>query len=230
MTHHSYIGWVQVGGAWALYVLHFHVYPWLVCCSCVCHDMRACLHVLLLVLDLLWCGWVSKLSFFISYFFPRLGLTWSWAFPSSIHSLPYLWVGWHSCHAISLFLPCHPIVPAMLLFGLCLLGLFWACYILSFCSIPIVSIIIGLVLMLFWAFLAHFIAFELPWPILFFWASSVRFISLGIIRPFHFIGYPWPILVLHSHGFLLNLLSFPTQIIISFTFEVYGLFHQPLVT
>ena len=214
MTHHSYIGWVQVGCAWALCVLHFHVYPWLVCCSCVCHDIKACLHVLLLVLDILWCGWVSKLLFFISYFFPRLGLTWSWAFPSSIHSLPYLWVSWHSWHAISWFLPCYYLAYAC-----------WACYMLSFCSIPIASTIIGLVLMLFWAFLTHFIAFELPWPILFFWASSVCFISLGIIDPFHFIGYPWPILVLHSHGLLLNLLSFPTQIIISFTFEVYGLFH-----
>ena len=32
-------------------------------------------------------------------------------------------------------MPCHPVVPAMLLFDLCLRGLLWACYMLSFCSI-----------------------------------------------------------------------------------------------
>ena len=37
--------------------------------------------------------------------------------------------------------------------------------------------------MLFWAFLAHFIAFGLFCPILFFWASSARFIIFGLLCP-----------------------------------------------
>ena len=40
--------------------------------------------------------------------------------------------------------------------------------------------------MLFWAFLAHFIAFGLLYPILFFWASSARFIAFGLLCPFLF--------------------------------------------
>ena len=143
-------------------------YPWLVCCSCVCYDLRACLDVLLLVFDLLWNGWVSELSFFMSYFFFGLGLAWSWAFPSSIHSLPSLQVGWHHSHAIPLFLPCYFLT-------LYLLGLFWACCMLSFYSIPVAQhYSLGL----------YSYCFGLPWPILFFWASSVRFISLGVPGPF----------------------------------------------
>ena len=65
------------------------------------------LHVLLLIFDLLWRGWVIGLSFFISCFFPWLGLAWVWTFPSSIQPLPSLWVGWHFCHATPLFLPCY---------------------------------------------------------------------------------------------------------------------------
>ena len=36
MTYYSYIGLVQVGDAWALWVLHFRVCSKLVCCSYVC--------------------------------------------------------------------------------------------------------------------------------------------------------------------------------------------------
>ena len=62
--------------------------------------------------------------------------------------------------------------------------------------------------MLFWASLARFIASGFPWPISFPWASLAHFISLGIFSPFHFLGHPWPIQILHSHGLLLNLLGF----------------------
>ena len=66
----------------------------------------------------------------MSYFFPGLCLAWSWAFPSPIHYLP-------SFAGRLILLPCHLDVPTMLLFDLCLLSLFWACYMLSFCSIPV---------------------------------------------------------------------------------------------
>ena len=48
--------------------------------------------------------------------------------------------------------------------------------------------------MLLRAFLTHFIAFGLPWPISSFWASSAHFLSSGILDPFPFLGHPWPIL------------------------------------
>ena len=54
MTHHSYIGWVHVSGAWALCMLHFRVCRKFVCCSCVYHGLEARLCVLLFILDLLW--------------------------------------------------------------------------------------------------------------------------------------------------------------------------------
>ena len=72
--------------------------------------------------------------------------------------------------------------------------------------------------MLLRAFLTHSITYGLPWPI-----SSF----LGIIGPFPFLGHPQPILILHSHELLLNLLGFPSPITISFTFRVHGLSITP---
>ena len=72
-----------------------------------------------------------------------------------------------------------------------------------------------------WAFLTHSIAYGLLWHISF---------SLGILSPFSFLGHPWPIPILHSHGFLLTLLGFLGPITISFTFGVYGLSVNPLLT
>ena len=74
MAHHSYIGWVQVGGAWALCMLHFRVCPKLVYSSCVCHGLEARLCILLLILDLLWPEWVSEPLFLMACFLPGLGL------------------------------------------------------------------------------------------------------------------------------------------------------------
>ena len=97
-----------------------------------------------------------------------------------------------------IILPCHLIIPAMLLFNLCLLGLFWACCILSFSSIPVAqhyhwaSTILG--------FLGPFHCFR---------ASLAHFILLSILDPFHLLGHPRPIPILHSHGLLLSLLGFP---------------------
>ena len=83
MAHRACIGWVQVGGAWILCMFHSHVSPWLVCYSCVCHCLWVCLvllHVVLLVFNPLWRGWV-------------------WVFILCISFL--LWVG--SCLGIGLF-------------------------------------------------------------------------------------------------------------------------------
>ena len=51
----SHIGWVQVGGAWALCVLSLHVCPRSACHSCICRGLEACLHGLLLFF-ILFCG------------------------------------------------------------------------------------------------------------------------------------------------------------------------------
>ena len=51
LTHDStkfHISWVQAGGAWASRVLSLHVCPRSACCSCVCRNLEACLHSLLL--------------------------------------------------------------------------------------------------------------------------------------------------------------------------------------
>ena len=101
-----------------------------------------------------------------------------------------------------ILLPCHPIIPVMLLFNLCLLGLFWACYMLSFCSIPVAQ-------HYYWASTHVVLSFLGPFHR--FWASLAHFILLGIVSPFHLLGYPRSIPILHSHVlFLLSLLGFPS--------------------
>ena len=97
-------------------------------------------------------------------------------------------------------LPCHSVTPAMLLFDLCLMGLFWACYMFSLCLIPVAWYY-------HWASIHAILGFLGPFHR--FRVSLAHFISLGIFSPFHFLGYPWPIQILHSHGLLLNLLDFP---------------------
>ena len=162
MAHQSYIGWVQVGGVWALCVLHFYVCPWLICYSCVCHDLKACLHILLLVLDLLWRGWVSRPSFLMSYFFPGLGLAWSWVFPSSIHPLTSLRADWHSCHVIIWLVLARP-----------LLGLLYAFLLLNSSSLVLSLSLYSCCLML-------------PWPISMLLGSLDPFYSFGHPQPISF--------------------------------------------
>ena len=60
----------------------------------------------------------------------------------------------------------------------------------SFIQFTLPSIFAGLILMLFWAFLAHFISFGHPQPALFLWASSAYFIPLGILGLF-ILTFPW---------------------------------------
>ena len=87
MTHHSCIGWVQVGSAWVLRVLHFCVLLKLVCCPFVCHGLKARLCILLLILDPLWRELLSDFSFLTACSFQGLCFAWLCAFPSWVHSL-----------------------------------------------------------------------------------------------------------------------------------------------
>ena len=50
------IGWVQVGGAWALRVPSFHMCPKSACCQFVCRGLEAYLHSLPSVFFDLLCG------------------------------------------------------------------------------------------------------------------------------------------------------------------------------
>ena len=136
------------------------------------------LHVLLLLLDLLWRGWVTGFSFFISCFLPGLGLAWAWAFPSSIQPLPSLWVGWHLCCHVARYF-CHVFIWHVLAGPL--LGLLYIFLLLSSSS-PILSL--GLYSHCFGLPWSISSLWKLPWPILFLWASSARFISSGIPGPF----------------------------------------------
>ena len=108
------------------------------------------------------------------------------------------------------FLPCHSVIPAVVLFDPYLLGLFWACCMLFFHLITVTPYC-------HWACIHAILGFLDPFYCL--WASSAHFFLLGHSRP---------ILILHFHMFLLTLLSFPGLITISFTFGVHELFHQSL--
>ena len=96
-------------------------------------------------------------------------------------------------------LPRHPVVPTMLLFDLYLLGLFWACCMLSFCSIRVAQYY-------HWACTHVVLGFLGPFQRL--RAPLGHFILLDILGPFHFLRHPQPIPILHSHGLLLSFLGF----------------------
>ena len=121
MTHHSCIGWVQVGSAGALFVLHFRVCQKLVRCSCVRYGLEVHLCIFPLILDLLWHELFSDFLFFIGLPLSRVGpclivgfSLFSPLFAPSVILLP--------------FLPCHSTIHAVVLFDPFFLGLFWACY------------------------------------------------------------------------------------------------------
>ena len=181
MTHHSCIGWVQVGSAWTLRVLHFSVRQKLVRCSCICHSLEVHLYILPLILNILWCELSYDFPFYIGFLLSR--------------AKPYLIVGFPlfspfftpSIILLSL-LPCHSTIPTVVLFNLCLLGLFWAyCMLFSQWS----SMVIGSILMLPWAFLIHYIACGLLVPFLSQWTSLSHLLSLGILSPFSNSTFPW---------------------------------------
>ena len=87
-------------------------------------------------------------------------------------------------------LPCHSITHAMLFFDSCLLGLFWAYYMFSFCLILVAQYY-------HWASIHVVLGFLGPSH--YFQVSLAHFISLGILCPFQFfipmlslLGFPDP--------------------------------------
>ena len=119
ITHYSCIGWVQVGGAWTLRVLHFRVRPKLVRCSCICHGLEVHLCILPLIIDLLWGELFFDFSFFIGLLLSRVG-------PCLIVGFPLFSPFFAPSIILLPFLPCHSAISAVVLFDPCLLGLFWA--------------------------------------------------------------------------------------------------------
>ena len=119
------------------------------------------------------------------------------------------------------FLPCYFVIPDVVLFDPCLLGLFWVCCILFFHLIIVTLHCHWVCIHATWVSLTLSITYRLPWPI-----SS----SLGILGPLFFLWHLWPIPTPHSHKLLLTLLGFPVPITISFTFGVHGLSINPLLT
>ena len=97
-------------------------------------------------------------------------------------------------------LPFHSVIPVMLLFDSCLLGLFWACYMFSLHLILVAQYY-------HWASIHAVLGFLGPFH--HFWASLAHFIILGILDPFHFLRHPRPIPILHSQWLLLSILGFP---------------------
>ena len=107
-------------------------------------------------------------------------------------------------------LPCHSAIPALVLFDPCLLGLFWACYMLFFHLIPVAQ---------------------------YYYQASIHTI-LGFLNPFHCLhassahfflfGPPRPILILHFHGYFANSFGFLQPNYHIFYFWGLWAFHQPL--
>ena len=105
------------------------------------------------------------------------------------------------------FLPCHSVILAMVLFGPCLSGLLWACYML-FLSLNYNGPMLSLGL--------YSCYFGFSWPI----PSLTGFLG-PFLPPWAFSAFTFPWVFANSF------LDFPNPITISFTFGVHGLFHQP---
>ena len=162
-------------------MFHSWVCPKLVYCLCVRNGLEASLCIMPLILDSLWRELLSNFSFLTAFFFQGLGLAQLWAFPSWAHSLLFLL---SCCH----FLPHHFVVPIVVLFDPCFLGLFGsATYSSSNDSIWLLI----LYSCYFGLFLTHFIACGLFYPISFSWASLAHLLSLGILVPFSNSAYLW---------------------------------------
>ena len=134
----------------------------------------------------------------------------SWAGPCLIMSFSLFSPFFTLFVGLLALLPCHSIIPVVVLLDSCLLGFFWAYCMLFFYLILVAQYY-------HWASIHAISGFLDPFYCL--RASSF----LGILGPFPFLKHPWPILILHSHGPLLSLLGFLGPITISFTFGVHGL-------
>ena len=146
----------------------------LVRCSCVAMVWRLIYAFYRLSLTSYGMNCFSDFPFFIGLLLSRAG-------PCLIVGFPFFSSFFSPSVILLPLLPYYSTIPAMVLFDPCLLGLFWACYL--FFS-QWLSMVIGFVLMLLWAFLTHYIACGLLCPISLF---------LGILGPFSFLGHPWPI-------------------------------------
>ena len=169
----SCIGWVQAGDVWALCVLYFCVCPKLADCSCVCRGLEACLHILPPILTL------YGVSYFLISRFLWLAPFKSWTLLDCGFFLPSAY-----SFTLSIILLSFPAMP--LCHSCCnviwpkLTGPLWA-YFLFFSQW--LNMVIGFILMLFWASLLHCLWAPLshlfllrhPWPICFPWASLALF-------------------------------------------------------
>ena len=178
MAHYSCIGWVQVGGAWALCVLHFHVCPWLICYSCVCHNLGGLFGICCTFCYsfLTSCGMDESLGLHSLYLASSLGWVLLGHKPFLLQSNPCPLCGSDDTSAISPHCFCHVIIWLVLTWPL--LGLLYT-----------------------------FLVLNSRRPVLPLGLFSCCSSFLG---PFYSFGHPQPILILHSHGFLLSLLGFPS--------------------
>ena len=147
----------------------------LIHCSCACRGLEIHLCILPLIFNLVWHELFSDFPFFISLFLSSAG--------------PYLIVGFPHFNpffapsAILLsFLSYHSIIPVVMSFNPCLLGLFGPA---AYSSLNDLIWSLDLYLCYFGLFLTHYIACGLLYPISFF---------LSTLVPFAFLRHPWPII------------------------------------
>ena len=181
----------------------------LVYCSCVCHGLKAHLCILPIILDLLWHELFFNFLSFISLLFSRAG-------PCLIMGFPLFNPFFAPSVVLLPFLPYHSTVPTMVLFDLCLLGLFGptVCSFLndSIWLLDLYSCYFGLsqpITLLVGSFV----------PFLSSWVSLAHLLSLGILGPFSSSTFSW----VFTNSFRL---PWPNYLI----FHLGGswAFHQPL--
>ena len=130
MAHH-FLYWLGTGW-WCLSLVHAS----LPCVSMAC----------LLLMDFPWLEGLSVYSAarswpFVAWMFPWAFVLYvllpSWARPCLIVAYSFSNPSFAPFIGLLALLPCHSVIPAVLLYDPCLLGSFWACYILSLCLIPV---------------------------------------------------------------------------------------------
>ena len=156
-------------------MLHFRVRQKLVHCSWICHGLEVHLCILSLILDLLWRELFFDFPFFISLLLSRVG-------PYLIVSFPLF--SQFFVLSIILLLSYHSAIPAMVLFDLCLLCLFWACC--KFFSQLLTMTQYG-----HWIYTHATLGFLDPLHCL--WAPLAHFFLLGHLWPISCLRHPRPI-------------------------------------
>ena len=110
----------------------------------------------------------------------------SWAGPCLIMAFSFSNPSFAPFIGLLALLPCHFVIPAVLLYDPCLLGSFWACCKLSLCLILVAQYY-------HWASTHTILGFLDPFHC--FWAPLAHLILLGIPDPFPFLGHNRPILL-----------------------------------